>query len=122
MNVKSVKPGSQKSVKYVWMNEISDYVAAGKSVFFYNHRPRKKADAYFSEYSARFAAEPALAGKPVRVLTFPRRSIRDYFVIALPAHETRIREAIRSLSEGPFGRAGFCVSRPLPDPHGGRFF
>ena len=46
LNVKSVKPGSPKSPKYVWLHEASDYIASGKSVIFYNHRPRKKAEAY----------------------------------------------------------------------------
>lgn len=105
LNVKSVKPGSQKSVKYVWIDEITDYVRAKKSVIFYNHRPRKKADAYFSEYSARLAAME----KPVYVLTFPRRSIRDYFIIpASSSQEAKIRAALHSLEVSPFGRTGFC--------------
>ena len=111
LNVESVKKGTQKSVKYVWKCEINDYVAAGKSVIFYNHRPRKKADAYFSEYSARLA----VMKKPVYVLTFPRRSIRDYFIIpAQPSHEAQICAALQSLTEGSFGEKGFCRLQPFP--------
>lgn len=110
LNVKSVKAGSQKSPKYVWMKEIVDYVAAGKSVIFYNHRPRKKADTYFAEYFARFAAEPVLSGKMVYALTFPRRSVRDYFIIpATPAHEENICAALHSLEAGEFGKSDFCA-------------
>ncbi len=110
LNVKSVRAGSQKSVKYVWMHEITDYIAAEKSVIFYNHRPRKKADAYFSEYSARLEA----MNKPVYVLTFPRRSIRDYFIIpAAASHEARILAALHSMEEGPFGRTDFCRLQPF---------
>ena len=111
LNVKSVKAGSQKSPKYVWINEITDYVAAGKSVIFYNHRPRKKADTYFAEYFARFAAEPVLSEKTVYALTFPRRSVRDYFVIpATPAHEEKICAALHVLEAGEFGKSGFLFS------------
>ena len=110
LNVKSVKAGSQKSPKYVWIDEITDFVAAGKSVIFYNHRPRKKADTYFAEYFARFAAEPVLSEKTVYALTFPRRSVRDYFVIpATPAHEEKICAALHVLEAGEFGKSGFCT-------------
>ena len=112
LNVKSVKKGTRKSVKYAWTCEIADYIADGKSVIFYNHRPRKKADAYFSEYSARLA----VMKKPVHVLTFPRRSVRDYFIIpAQPSHEAKIRAALQSMEEGSFGKTGFCRLRPFPD-------
>ena len=111
LNVKSVKLGSQKSVKYVWIDEIIDCVAAGKSVIFYNHRPRKKADIYFSEHSARLVE----IGKPVYALTFPRRSIRDYFIIpASPEHEAMLLAALHNLEDGPFGKKGFCCLRPSP--------
>ena len=73
LNVKSVKPGSQRSPKYVWLHEVSDYVASGKSVIVYNHRPRKKAVVYLAEYAARFSADPVLGGKHFSVMTFPRR-------------------------------------------------
>ena len=114
LNVKSVKPGSPKSPKYVWLHEVSDYIASGKSVIFYNHRPRKKAEAYFAEYAARFASDPVLGGKQFCVLTFPRRSIRDYFIIpASQAHEEKVCKAIQNLLEGPFGSSDFCFLQPL---------
>ena len=113
LEVKSVKAGTQKSVKYVCMNEIAEYVAAGKSVIFYNHRPRKKAEVYFAEYAARFASHPVLCGKQFSVITFPRRSIRDYFIIpASPSHEVKICAALRTLEDGPFGETGFCFIQP----------
>ena len=111
LNVKSVKQGSQKSVKYVWLDEITDYISNRKSVIFYNHRPRKKAAAYFSEYAARLAP----IGRPVYALTFPRRSIRDYFIIPTSsAHKAQILEALHSLKDGPFGKTGFCCLHPIP--------
>ena len=113
LNVKSVKAGTQKSPKYVWIDEISDYISSGKSVIFYNHRSRKKPETYFSEFSARFAESSVISGKKVYALTFPRRSIRDYFIIpALPEHEERIYAALCSLKNSPFGKTGFCVLRP----------
>ena len=113
LNVKSVKPGSPKSPKYVWLREVSDYIASGKSVIFYNHRPRKKAEDYIAEYVARFSADPVLSGKHFSVMTFPRRSIRDYFIIpALQTHEKKICQALQSLLDGPFGSLGFCFLQP----------
>ena len=113
LNVKSVKPGSQKSPKYVWLHEVSDYVASGKSVIVYNHRPRKKADAYLAECAARFSSDPVLSGKRFYMMTFPRRSIRDYFMIpASRTHEERMCQAIQRLVDGPFGSSGFCILQP----------
>ena len=113
LNVKSVKPGSQKSPKYVWLHEVSDYVASGKSVIVYNHRPRKKAVVYLAEYAARFSADPVLGRKHFSVMTFPRRSIRDYFIIpASRTHEERISQAMQSLLDGSFGSSGFCFLQP----------
>ena len=113
LNVKSVKRGSPKSPKYVWLHEVSDYIASEKSVIFYNHRPRKKAEAYFAEYAARFAECPVLRGKPIRVVTFPRRSIRDYFIIsATQTHEEKIREAVQIFCNGPFRESKFCFLQP----------
>ncbi len=113
LNVKSVKPGSQKSPKYVWLHEVSDYIASGKSVIVYSHRPRKKVDVYLAECAARFTADPVLCGKQFFVMTFPRRSIRDYFMIpASQTHEEKICRAIQSLLDGPFGRSGFCILQP----------
>ena len=113
LNVKSVKPGAQKSPKYVWLREVSDYIASEKSVIFYNHRPRKKVEAYIAEYAARFATNPVLCGKQFCVVTFPRRSIRDYFIIpASQKHEERICQTLQSLLDGPFGSSGFCFLQP----------
>lgn len=113
LNVKSVKPGSQKSPKYVWLHEVSDYIASGKSVIVYNHRPRKKIESYLAECAARFSSDPVLSGKRFSVMTFPRRSIRDFFIIpASQTHEERIRQALQSLLDGPFGRSGFCLLQP----------
>ena len=113
LNVKSVKPGSQKSPKYGWLHEVSDYIASGKSVIVYNHRPRKKIESYLAECAARFSSDPVLSGKRFSVMTFPRRSIRDFFIIpASQTHEERIRQALQSLLDGPFGRSGFCLLQP----------
>jgi len=42
LSVCSVRESSPKSAKYVYIDEITDYIAAGKSVMLYNHRQRKK--------------------------------------------------------------------------------
>jgi rubrerythrin len=96
----------------VYIDEVTDYIAAGKSVMFYNHRQRKKAEEYFESFRQRFAAEKDISGKPVFALTFPKRAVRDYFIIAATdEHRQKIEHAISGLLTGPFGREGICKFR-----------
>jgi len=112
LSVESVRPGSSKSAKYVYSDEIAAYIAGGSSVVFYNHRQRKKADEYFSSFRQRFAAEKEIGGKPVFALTFPKCSVRDYFlIVASDEHRQKIEHAICTLLAGPFGRNGICKFR-----------
>lgn len=113
LSVKSVGEGSRKSVKYVYLREIADYVSHGQSVVFYNHRQRKAEDRYFSEMAERFAGEPELADKNIHVVTFPRLSVRDYFVFSVNTeHDRRVRAALRNLVNGPFGEKHICFQQP----------
>ena len=112
LSVRSVRESSPKSAKYVYIDEITDFITAGKSVMFYNHRQRKKAEAYFESFRKRFAAEKDISGKPVFALTFPKRAVRDYFLIAATdEHRQKIERAIFDMLTGPFGREGICKFR-----------
>lgn len=107
--VKSVGKGSARSVKYVFPEEVADYIAQGVSVVFYNHRSRKKEDVYFSEIKERLYAQNRLQGCSFSKITFPKYSIRDYILIAAkPDHQQMINTALRSLLSGPFGQQGLC--------------
>lgn len=112
LSVSSVRESSPKSAKYVYIDEITDYIAAGKSVMFYNHRQRKKAEEYFASFRQRFGAEKDINGKPVFALTFPKCAVRDYFIIAATEeHRQKIERAISGLLNGPFGKKGICKFR-----------
>jgi hypothetical protein len=112
LSVSSARESSPKSAKYVYLDEVTDYIAAGKSVMFYNHRQRKKAEEYFASFRQRFAAEKDINGKPVFALTFPKCAVRDYFIIAATEeHRQKIECAIRSMLTGPFGKKGICKFR-----------
>ena len=105
--VKSVKEGSQKSVKYVIDRELSEYIKRGQSVVLYNHRPRKQREQYFAEIAERLNA--ASIGKPFMAITFPKGSVRDYFLIpANDEHSKHMKTALTDLVSGPWGQLGLC--------------
>ena len=105
--VRSVKEGSPKSVKYVFDRELSEYIKRGQSVVLYNHRPRKQRDQYFAEMSERMIA--ASMGNPFMAVTFPKGSVRDYFLIpANDDHSRRIKTALTELVSGQWGQLGLC--------------
>lgn len=105
--VKSVKEGSPKSVKYVFDRELSEYIKRGKSVVLYNHRPRKQWDQYFAEMSERLNA--VSMGKPFMAITFPKGSVRDYFLIpANDEHSKQMKTALTELVSGLWGQLGLC--------------
>ena len=109
LSVKSVGKGSAKSVKYVWDEELSDYLKRGQSVVLYNHRPRKKPETFFPEFKERLLGIEGVQNKPVSVLTCPKGTVRDYFLIAAnEEHAVRISSALRKMVSGPWGKMGLC--------------
>ena len=95
--------------KYVLDGEIEDYIRRGQSVILYNHRPRKQAGAYFSEMWERLAAIEGVTPTHVSYITFPRCSVRDYFMIAANDEHRRIfQDTITDMLSGVWGRVGMC--------------
>lgn len=106
LEVKSVRYGSAKSVKYVYCREIAQYLQAGYSVVFYNHRQRKKEPLYFAEM---FEKLSAVGVHPSHAITFPKCSVRDYILIpATKSHLEKMGQAVDALLSGPFGKDGLC--------------
>lgn len=119
--VKSVGRRSAKSVKYVFDEELNDYLARGQSVVLYNHRARKPAVQYFQELADRCAALPAAQGKPICALTFPKGTIRDYLLIAAtPDHAHRIHQALNHMTQGAWANLGLCHKEAVVLMAGGR--
>lgn len=114
LSVKSVRAQSKRSSKYVYMDEIEDYIRCGKSVILYNHRQRIKEDIYFSSVISRFNETQAITGKRIYAITFPKCTIRDYFIISASfEHSQKIEQALSALLSSSFGENGFCKCRPI---------
>lgn len=107
--VKSVGKKSAKSVKYVFEEELDDYLCNGKSVVLYSHRQRKTEGKYFAEILSRFENRPALKGKKVCAITFPRGTVRDYFLIAANEdHALQMEQAIKKMEQSDWGKMKLC--------------
>ena len=107
--VKSVGRGSARSVKYVFPEEVADYIARGISVVFYNHRQRKAENIYFGGIRERLYTQSELRDCSFSKITFPKCSVRDYILLAAgPGHQQMIDAALSSLLSGPFGEKGLC--------------
>lgn len=118
--VKSVGRRSAKSVKYVFDEELNDYLARGQSVVLYNHRARKPATQYFQELADRCAALPAAQGKPICALTFPKGTIRDYLLIAATHdHTHRIHQALAHMTQSAWAHLGLCRKEAVVLVEGG---
>ena len=112
--VKSVSPNSAKSVKYTFYEEVSAYIAAKKTVVVYNHRCRKKWDVYARSITEQLRIKPGFTGKPIRAITFPRFSVRDYFIIsAAPEHDRKIQSALEFIESSVWNRSGICTKSVL---------
>lgn len=109
LNVRSCRKGSAKSVKYVWDEELCDYLRRGQSVVLYNHRPRKKLRSSFQSSKKDCLELKGSPNKPVSVLTCPKGTVRDYFLIAANAEQAvRISSALCKMLSGPWGKQGLC--------------
>lgn len=98
----SVRPGSARSVKYALNDELRTYLSDKRSVVLYQHRPRRKQPDYFCRMAARLPRSPA--GCPTHVLTCPKGTVRDYFLI--PANDCAARRfghALARLTASPWG-------------------
>ena len=94
LRVCSVGEHSGKSVKYVFDDELADYLCRAQSVVLYNHRPRKNFEKYLDEYRERFSGIEGAKGKRITVMTFHKGTTRDYFLIAANDAHARIIEDV----------------------------
>ena len=107
--VKSVGKKSAKSVKYVFEEELDDYLRSGRSVVLYSHRQRKPEEKYFAEILSRFESRDALKGKKVFAITFPKGTVRDYFLIAANEdHASKMERAITKMEQSLWGKLNLC--------------
>ena len=107
--VKSVGKKSAKSVKYVFEEELGDYLRSERSVVLYSHRQRKPEEKYFAEILSRFESRDAIKGKKVFAITFPKGTVRDYFLIAANEdHASKMEKAITKMEQSLWGKLKLC--------------
>lgn len=100
---KSVGHGSEKSVKYVFPNEIVDYYKTGHSVVFYSHRTREQLAVYLKRFDELFSKEE-LGNAIIKGVSFKRGTIRDYFFIVHREHVERVESGLKKVLEGKWSR------------------
>ncbi len=108
---KSVSRGSEKSIKYVFPEEIIDYYIAGHSVVFYSHRTREKVGLYLQRFEKLFQSEE-LKSATIKGVSFKRGTIRDYFFIMREEHVAKIEESLATLFAGKWSRHFSEVQEP----------
>ena len=109
--VESVKKGNPRRVKYVFDDEITDYINHGHSVLIYNHRCRKPELQYFKEIEQKLNMYPEKY--EIFEITFPRYSVRDYFAIpAKTEHAEKIKAAFSAMLSGLWKEKRMC-QKPL---------
>ena len=105
----SVKNGSERSVKYAYYEELGDYLNNDCSVLVYQHRCRKKRRVYYEEIEERMEKAGLLRGRTLQVITFPKRSVRDYFALGCSSeHSERIQAVFERMINGVWGDSGMC--------------
>ncbi len=112
--VPSVKENNPRSVKYVFYDEVLDYLKQGQSVLVYNHRSRKPELQYFREIESRlqekFEKQRLEIDPQILEISFPRYTIRDYFAISVcKSHTDKISRTFSSMLSGKWGQEGLCV-------------
>lgn len=107
--VKSVGKSSARSIKYVFYEEVKDFIDAGKSVLVYNHRCRKPEKKYFDDIKDRLYANVKINIDLIQTITFSKGTTRDY--IAIPAskkHFDMLGDAFDDMRESVWGKIGVC--------------
>lgn len=107
--VKSVGKRSARSIKYVFYEEVKDFIKSGKSVLVYNHRCRKPERKYFDDIEERLQENVEIDKGEIQVITFPKGTMRDYF--AIPAgreHSDIFHDVFDVMKDSAWGQHGVC--------------
>ena len=109
MIVNSVGRKSSRSIKYIFYEEVADYIEQRHSVLIYNHRRRQKEEEYFHEICSNLEKISGIPENEILKITFPRCSVRDF--LALPVsedHAGKIQNSFVSMEQGIWGQLGVC--------------
>ena len=108
---KSVEPGSDKSIKYVFPEEILDYYDAGFSVAFYSHRTRELLNVYLKRFEKLFYVAK-WNGAVIKAVSFKRGTVRDYFILLHEKHVAQVEESLAKLVKGQWGQHFEAIEIP----------
>ncbi len=97
---KRVKKYSRRSVKYVFLDEITCWLQRNQSVVLYQHQRRQPLEKQILEQLREFGEH----GSSAWALSFHRRSVRIYFVLPVPEHREELRERTTAFVESRWGR------------------
>jgi len=101
---KRAKKHWRSSVKYVFKDEVTEWLKRGQSVVLYQHQQRRSLNEQVSEQQKILAT-----GKLCNAVSFHRRAARIYYILPGENHEARISERLRSFLAGAWGDH-FCAA------------
>ena len=97
--VKSGNRPVKKSIKYVFFEEVKDYIKSGKSVLVYNHRGRVQEKKYIDDKKDKLYEIVGVNKERIQVITFPKGTVRDYFAIPAPVSNKHYEMFIAAFAE-----------------------
>jgi hypothetical protein len=89
----------RSSVKYVFEDEVTEWLKRSQSVVLYQHQQRRSLIEQVSDQRKILAAR-----KACHVVSFHRRAVRIYYIIATDDHESRIAERLTCFLAGTWGK------------------
>ncbi len=105
--VKSVGAKSAKSVKYVFYEEVWDYLEHKKSVLIYNHRCRKPEKEYFEDIFEKLKGNRIVKANNILAISYHKGTVRDYIAVAASKeHFKAIKKAFAYMEQGAWGKQG----------------
>jgi hypothetical protein len=89
----------RSSVKYVFEDEVTEWIKRGQSVVLYQHQHRRKLLEQVSEQ------QKILAGERIcHAVSFHRRTVRIYYILPTEDHESRIADRLTCFLAGAWGK------------------
>ena len=88
----------RSSVKYVFEDEVTEWLKRGKSVVLYQHQQRRNLIEQVTEQQKILAT-----GRACHALSFHRRAVRIYYVVPADDHTSRIAERLTCFLAGAWG-------------------
>lgn len=98
MAAKRAKKHLRNSVKYVFEDEVINWLNRSQSVVLYQHQQRKTLSAQVSEQRKILGA-----GRACHAVSFHRRAVRIYYILPAENHQARIAERLTCFLAGEWG-------------------